>query len=149
MLKTWALIFRSAALFGVDCIITPVRRSASVENEFTIKAASGAMSIVPVCKVANIRESITLLKKHNIWTYALDMKGKNIFTYSMPQRIAFVLGNEHAGVHSLTLRECDETLSIPMCSTPTIDSLNVSVSSGIVCYEYNRQYPLHNSKVEI
>ena len=142
-------IFRSAAVFAIDSVISTIKRSAP-ENQFAIKASSGAMSIVPSCKVSNIRHAIKTLKKHNIWTYALDMSGKSINTYALPHRVAFVLGNEHTGISQLVMQECDDVLSIPMAlasshredTALTIDSLNVSVSAGIVCYKYRSAYPI-------
>lgn len=132
-------IFRTAAVFNASLVISTVKRSAP-DNEYARKASSGAMSIVPACKVANIAESIRMLRKHNIWTYALTVSGKPLVQYTLPLRCAFVLGNEHKGISPLVARECDDALSIPMAlpKQSTIDSLNVSVSTGIACYEYHR-----------
>ncbi len=134
-------VFRSAAVFGAKLVISTLKRSAP-ENEYALKASSGTMGSVPSCKVTNIAEAIRMLKKHDIWTYALVMGGHSLVEYALPQRAAFVLGNEHKGVSPLVLRECDDKLAIPMFlpKNSTLDSLNVSVSAGIACYEYRRRY---------
>ncbi len=137
-------LFRSALLFDVDLIISPTLRSAA-ENEFAFKASSGALGIVPHCKVVNITQSIALLKKHNVWTYALDMRGEDISSYDIPSRIAFVVGNEEKGISTSVIKESDGILSIPMterCSD--VDSFNVSVSAAIACYEYIKHHKLRN-----
>ncbi len=132
-------IFRTAAVFNASLVISAVKRSAP-ENEYARKASSGAMSIVPSCKVSNIAEAVRMLKKHHIWTYSLDASGKSLSQHKLPLRCAFVLGNEHKGIAPLVVRECDDVCSIPMTldRRNSIDSLNVSVSAGIACYEYRR-----------
>lgn len=156
-------VFRSAAVFGADGIIRSARRSAP-ENEYAAKASSGAMSVVPSCAVSNIRDAVERLKEAQVWTYALDMDGRDISAFDIPKRCAFVLGNEHEGIAPLVKKSCDEVLAIPMAralpkvtgggkaganlasnraahnTQNTIDSLNVSVSAGIACYEYYRAH---------
>ena len=77
------------------------------------------------------------LKKQNIWVYAADMDGEKMYSTNLQGDIAIVIGGEGTGVHSLTRKLCDGILSIPMFGN--VNSLNASVSAGIVLYEAVRQ----------
>lgn len=129
-------ILRSAALFDVDVVIQPERRTAP-ENDVCARSAAGAFSIIQRYYENNLANTIRLLQEHNVWIFALDMNGKNIASYNIPERTAFILGNEHKGVSRLLKEKSDDVLSIP--NNKILDSLNVSVSAGIACYEYYRQ----------
>ncbi len=132
-------IFRSAALFAVDLIVLPKRRSAPM-NEISVRSASGALSEVPFLYASNLSAVLKLFKEHEVWVYALDMDGQSIRTQNFSQRSAFVLGSEGSGISRLVIEESDFQIQIP--TTEAVDSLNVSVTSGITCYEYRRQFPL-------
>ncbi len=132
-------IFRSAALFAVDLIVLPKRRSAPM-NEISVRSASGALSEVSFFYASNLSAVLKLLKEHETWIYALDMGGQSIRTQKFSQRSAFVLGSEGSGISRLVIEASDFRIQIP--TTEVVDSLNVSVSSGITCYEYRRQFPL-------
>ena len=129
-------ILRVAECGGVTAVIIPRHRAVSV-NETVIKVSAGAANHVKVVKVANINDSIETLKKNNIWVYALDMKGENIYTTELTGNIAFVIGGEGKGVKRLTLEKCDASISIPM--EGKVNSLNASVATGVAVWEYIRQ----------
>lgn len=129
-------ILRSAALFNIDLVIQPERRTAP-ENDVSVRSAAGAFSIVHRYYENNLANTIRLLQEHNVWVFALDMDGKNIATYTFPDRVAFILGNEHKGISRLLKEKSDDVLSIP--NSQALDSLNVGVSAAIACYEYYRQ----------
>ena len=137
--QNFGAIFRSAALFSVDLIVVPNRRMAPI-NEFTIRGAAGTISSVPICSVSNLTTSINTLKKHDFWIYALDMEGNIIHNTSFSKRSAFILGSEGKGLSRLLKDNSDEVVCIP--TSDVIDSLNVSVSNGIICYEYRKQFPI-------
>ena len=92
---------------------------------------------MPVARVSNIASAIDRLKKENIWVACTDMKGKEYFNQDLKGAIALVIGNEGSGVSKLVKEKCDFTVGIPMYGK--IDSLNASVSAGLVMYEVVRQ----------
>lgn len=129
-------IIRSAECFGVSAVIIPARRSALV-NETVIRTSAGAAQLVKICKVTNINDAIKKLKDNNIFVYAADMDGAPLAKTNLTGGIAIVVGSEGFGVSSLTRKLADQIVAIPM--TGEINSLNASVSAGIMLYEAVRQ----------
>lgn len=126
-------IIRSAAGAGADCVIIPARKSAGL-TAACAKAASGALEIVPVCKVVNIAETIEKLKSQNVWVYGADSGGSSIYQTDFSGRgVALVVGSEGTGLRRLVKEKCDVIVSIPMKTE--IESLNASVASGIILFE--------------
>ena len=81
--------------------------------------------------------TIDELKKENIWVACADMAGREYFKSDLKGAIALVIGNEGSGVSDLVKKKCDFTVGIPMYGS--IDSLNASVSAGLIMYEVVRQ----------
>ena len=129
-------VIRVAECAGATAVIIPSRRSATV-NETVIRTSAGATAYVPVIKVQNTNQAIEELKKQNIWVYAADMDGSPMGKTNLKGDIALVIGGEGSGVHQLTRKVCDGIISIPMFGK--VNSLNASVSAGIVLYEAVRQ----------
>lgn len=129
-------ILRSADQFSVDLVIIPERRSAQA-NQTVLRISSGAAQYVPTVTVVNLAREIELLQKNGFWVYGADMGGTSITTIKFPRRTALVLGSEENGMSQLTTKKCDHIISIP--TTGHIDSLNVSVATGILLYEFRRQ----------
>ncbi len=129
-------VIRVAECAGASGVIIPNRRSACV-NETVVRTSAGATAYMPVVKVNNINQVIEDLKIQNIWVYAADMDGEKMYSTNLQGDIAIVIGGEGTGVHSLTRKLCDGILSIPMFGN--VNSLNASVSAGIVLYEAVRQ----------
>lgn len=129
-------VIRVAECAGATGIIIPNRRSASV-NETVIRTSAGATAYMPVIKVGNINQVIEELKKNNVWVYAADMDGDVMHKTNLKGDIALVIGGEGSGVSKLTRKLCDGIISIPMFGK--VNSLNASVSAGIVLYEAVRQ----------
>ena len=126
-------IIRSAAGAGAHCVIIPARKSAGL-SAACAKAASGALEIVPVCKVVNIAETIEKLKSRGVWAYGADSGGTSIYQTDFRGRgVALVIGSEGAGLRRLVKEKCDMLVSIPMKSE--IESLNASVAAGIIMFE--------------
>ena len=132
-------VIRVAECAGASGVIIPARRSATV-NETVIRTSAGATAYMPVIKVSNLNQTIEELKKQNIWVYAADMDGSPMTKTNLQGDIALVIGGEGTGVHSLTRKTCDGIISIPMFGR--VNSLNASVSAGIVLYEAVRQRSL-------
>lgn len=129
-------VIRVAECAGATGVIIPARRSATV-NETVIRTSAGATAYVPVIKVSNLNQTIEELKKQNVWVYAADMDGSPMTKTNLKGDIALVIGGEGSGVHALTRKNCDGIISIPMFGK--VNSLNASVSAGIVLYEAVRQ----------
>lgn len=130
-------IIRTAEAAGVDGIIIPKRRAASV-NSTVSKVASGALEYMKIARVNNITDAINKLKDNGIWVYgtALDAE-KYYYEQDLTGPIAIVIGNEANGISSLVKKNCDVLIKIPMLGN--VQSLNASVSTGIVVYGAIRQ----------
>lgn len=129
-------VIRVAECAGATGVIIPARRSATV-NETVIRTSAGATAYMPVIKVSNLNQTIEDLKNQNVWVYAADMDGSPMCKTNLKGDIALVVGGEGSGVHSLVRKNCDGIISIPMFGK--VNSLNASVSAGIVLYEAVRQ----------
>lgn len=129
-------VIRVAECAGATGVIIPNRRSATV-NETAVRTSAGATAYVPVIKVNNLNQAIEKLKEENIWVYACDMDGETMYKTNLKGDIALVVGGEGTGVRELTKKLCDGVVSIPMFGN--VNSLNASVSAGIVLYEAVRQ----------
>lgn len=129
-------VIRVAECAGATGVIIPNRRSATV-NETVVRTSAGATAYVPVIKVNNLNQAIEKMKKENIWVYASDMDGETMYKTNLKGDIALVIGGEGTGVRDLTKKLCDGVVAIPMFGD--VNSLNASVSAGIVLYEAVRQ----------
>jgi len=129
-------ILRSADQFSVSLVIIPERRSAQA-NTTVVKVSSGAAHYVPLATVTNMNREIEFLKKEGFWVYGASMNGQAVYKTVFPKRTVLVMGNEGKGIGQLTQKLCDHMVTIPM--TGHIDSLNVSVATGILLYEVRRQ----------
>lgn len=129
-------VIRVAECAGATGVIIPARRSATV-NETVVRTSAGATAYMPVIKVNNLNQAIESMKNQNIWVFAADMDGENMYKTNLKGDIALVVGGEGTGVRELTKKLCDGVISIPMFGK--VNSLNASVSAGIVLYEAVRQ----------
>ncbi len=129
-------VIRVAECAGATGVIIPSRRSATV-NETVVRTSAGATAYMPVIKVSNLNQTIEELKKQNVWVYSADMDGEPMHKTNLKGDIALVVGGEGTGVKPLTKKLCDGVVSIPMFGK--VNSLNASVSAGIVLYEAVRQ----------
>lgn len=129
-------IIRTADACGAHGVIIPKRRAVGL-TAVVSKTSAGAAEFVPVARVTNIARAIEELKKENVWVACTDMKGKEYFNSDLKGPIAIIIGNEGSGVSELVKKKCDFTVGIPMFGN--IDSLNASVSAGLVMYEVVRQ----------
>ena len=130
-------IIRTAEAAGVDGIIIPKRRAASV-NSTVSKVACGALEYMKIARVNNINDEIKILKENGIWVCgtALD-SDKYYYEQDLTGPLAIVIGNEANGISNLVKRNCDFLIKIPMIGN--VQSLNASVSTGIVIYGAIRQ----------
>jgi 23S rRNA (guanosine2251-2'-O)-methyltransferase len=128
---------RVADAAGVHAVIAPKDRAASLSAS-AIKVASGAADTVPYITVTNLSRALEQMKKAGIWVVgAAGEAEKSIFEIDQKRPIAWVLGSEGDGLRRLTRATCDELAHIPMLGS--VESLNVSVASGICLFETRRQ----------
>lgn len=122
---------------GVHAVIAPKDHAAGI-NATVAKVASGAAETVPYFMVTNLARTLNELKERNIWIIGTsDVAQKSIYKMDLKGPVALVLGAEGEGMRQLTSKTCDELASIPMRGA--VESLNVSVASGICLYEARRQ----------
>lgn len=130
-------IIRSAVAFGADAILLPEHNQSPVTGA-VIKTSVGLVFKIPIVKIGNVNQTIRLLKKEKFWVYGLAMAGSVPLTKTtLDNRVALIVGNEGDGIRQKTLELCDLTVSIPMDSRA--ESLNASVATAIVLYEWARQ----------
>ena len=134
-------ILRSCDQFGVDLVVMPERRSlrAPLENEVVARASAGASAWVPVSVVPNLVRVVEQLKDAGFWVYGADAGGTSATQMRFPEKMALIMGSEGAGISRLLEEHCDVVVSIPTCGR--LDSLNVSVATGVLLYEERRQLP--------
>ena len=128
-------IIRTAEAAGADGVVIPKRRSAGLTST-VFKTSAGAASWVKVARVSNLAETIRLLKTKGIWVYGAEADGEPFYEADLTGGAALVIGSEGSGLGRLVRESCDKILSIDMYGK--INSLNASVSAGILMYEIVR-----------
>jgi 23S rRNA (guanosine2251-2'-O)-methyltransferase len=128
---------RTADAAGVTAVIVPRDRAAGLSPTVR-KVASGAAETVPLIQVVNLARTLRWLKEREIWIIGTDDEApKSLFETSLTGPMAVVLGAEGQGLRRLTKENCDALISIPMRGV--VESLNVSVATGVVLFEALRQ----------
>jgi 23S rRNA (guanosine2251-2'-O)-methyltransferase len=122
---------------GADAIIVPKDRSAQL-NTTVSKVASGAAETMPFVAVTNLARSMRELQEAGVWLIGTsDDAEKTLYEVDLTGPVGIVMGAEGEGMRRLTKETCDELVSIPMFGG--VESLNVSVASGVCLYEAARQ----------
>jgi 23S rRNA (guanosine2251-2'-O)-methyltransferase len=128
---------RTADAAGVTAVIVPRDRAAGL-SPVVRKVASGAAEMVPLIQVTNLARTLKGLKDRNVWVVGTDDQAeKSLYETDLKGPLALVLGAEGPGLRRLTKDNCDTLVTIPMLGT--VESLNVSVATGVVLYEALRQ----------
>lgn len=130
-------ILRSAECANVDGVFITQRDSASI-TDTVVKTSAGAVAHLKICKISNTNLLIRDLKKEGFWVFGSSLHNSRNYTevdFKCP--VALIMGNEEKGIHKLVAENCDQLVRIPMLGK--IDSLNVSVSAGILLFEILRQ----------
>jgi 23S rRNA (guanosine2251-2'-O)-methyltransferase len=118
-------------------VVAPRDHAASI-NATVAKVASGAAETVPYFMVTNLARCLADLKARGIRVIgAAGEAGRSIYQTDLRGPTALVLGAEGPGLRQLTRKTCDELVRIPMRGA--VESLNVSVASGVCLYEALRQ----------
>lgn len=129
-------IIRTAECVGAHGVIIKNRNQAMV-TATVVSSSAGAVDFMKIARVTNISKTIEELKKQGMWFACADMDGLEMSKTNLKGSIGLIVGSEGNGVSRLVKEKCDFVVKIPMKGH--IDSLNVSVATGILLYEINRQ----------
>ena len=122
---------------GAQAVIAPKDHAVGV-NATVAKVASGAADTVPYFMVTNLARTLNELKERDIRIIGTsDDAQRSLYDLDLTGPVALVLGAEGSGMRQLTARTCDELVRLPMAGA--VESLNVSVASGVCLYEAVRQ----------
>ncbi|MDX1442987.1 MAG: 23S rRNA (guanosine(2251)-2'-O)-methyltransferase RlmB [Gammaproteobacteria bacterium] len=128
---------RSANAAGVHAVIVPKDNAAGLTPTVR-KVAAGAAEVTPLITVTNLARAMRELKEAGIWLVGLAGEAEqDIYDVDMKGSLALVMGAEGEGLRRLTRKECDFLARLPMAGS--VESLNVSVATGISLWEALRQ----------
>ncbi len=128
---------RSADAAGVDAVILPKDKSVGITPTVR-KVACGAAETLALFAVTNLARTLQQLRERGIWLYgAAGEESKSLYDMGLSGAIGLVMGSEGKGLRRLTREQCDGLFAIPMAGT--VESLNVSVATGICLFEALRQ----------
>ena len=130
-------ILRTAECSGVNGVIITKHNSAPI-NATVVKTSAGATEHLKITQVNNLANAIDQLKENGFWIVGSSLENSKSYTeidYNIP--VAIIVGNEEKGIRKLTAEKCDHLVKIPM--TGKLQSLNVSVATGILLFEILRQ----------
>lgn len=133
---------RSADAAGVHAVIVPRDRSVGL-NATVRKVACGAAETVPLVTVTNLARALRGLREAGVWIHgAAGEATASLYDQDLRGPAALVLGGEGKGLRRLTRDHCDRLFAIPMVGT--VESLNVSVATGVALFEARRQRDARN-----
>lgn len=128
---------RTAEAAGVNAVLVPKDKSVGL-TPVVEKVACGAVELVPFVQVTNLARVMDRLKEQGVWIVGTDDEApQTMFELDYRGSIAMIMGSEGKGLRRLTKENCDWLASIPMAGQ--VESLNVSVATGICLYEAVRQ----------
>lgn len=135
--RNFGAIARTAACAGVHAIVVPSKGSAEI-NPDAIKTSAGALYKIPICRHENLLTVVKFMQESGLQIVACTEKTKeSIYTPDFTAPTAIVMGAEDVGISDNIIRNADLLTRIPMFGE--IESLNVSVSAGVIIYEAIRQ----------
>jgi 23S rRNA (guanosine2251-2'-O)-methyltransferase len=135
--RNFGAICRSAECSGVHGVVVPTRGAAQINGD-AMKTSSGALNFVPVCRENDLWNAIKYLKNSGFQVVACTEKSSDFIyqaDYSIPTVI--IMGSEEDGISENLLQEADARVKIPLKGR--VESLNVSVATGIILFEAVRQ----------
>ena len=130
-------VIRTAEAAGAHGVIIPKRRSAGL-TAIVAKTSAGAVSYLPVARVANLTALLRELKEEGLWVFGTTADGStSLYQADLKGPAAIVIGSEGDGMSRLARENCDFLVSIPMKGR--ISSLNASAAAAVLLYEAVRQ----------
>lgn len=134
-------LIRSAAAAGCQAVVYAKDRSCQI-TPVVEKAAAGTLNSIVLCQVTNLSRAIETLKREGVWVYGLALEGAaSLYATDLSGDVALVAGSEGRGIRPGVLRACDGAIDIPMPGR--VESLNVSVATGVALFEVVRQRMQH------
>ena len=128
---------RCANAAGVDCVVVNKDGSAPI-NAVVHKTSAGAINQLKIFQVTNLVRTIKSLQAQELWVIGLDGDvTTSIYDINLRGPTVIVMGTEGKGLRQLIMKTCDQLAQIPM--TGNVESLNVSVATGIALFEGRRQ----------
>lgn len=135
--RNFGAIARTAECSGVHAIIVPAKNSAQI-NQDAMKTSSGALNFIPICREKNLAETAQFLRESGLQVVACSEKTENdLYEVDFSIPTAIVMGSEETGISTDLWKQTDRQAKIPLKGN--IESLNVSVATGIILYETVRQ----------
>ena len=135
--RNFGAIVRTAECAGVHAIIVPEKGSAAINGD-AMKTSAGSLASLPICREFNLKATIDFLKQSGLQIVGCTEKTNQLIyevDYQLPT--AIIMGSEEDGISEDYLKLCDFKTKIPLVGS--IESLNVSVSAGVILYEAIRQ----------
>lgn len=130
-------IIRTAECAGAHGVIIPKRRSAGL-TAIVAKTSAGAVSHLPVARVANLASLLERLKKEGLWIFGAAAEAATpLYDADLKGPAAIVIGSEGSGMSRLVAERCDVLVSIPLRGK--LNSLNASAAAAVLLYEAVRQ----------
>lgn len=130
-------IVRSSVGAGANGVVVAERRAAGL-SPTVARAAAGALEHARIARVKNLVRSLAEVKEQGLWVYGYETRAAKSYLdldYKVP--CALVMGGEGHGLHRLVREACDQLARIPLRGE--VESLNVSVATGVVLFETLRQ----------
>jgi 23S rRNA (guanosine2251-2'-O)-methyltransferase len=129
---------RSALAAGAQGLIIPRDRAAGV-TPAVIKAAAGALEVLPVCRVTNLADTLLRLKEADLWVVGAEAGApQSLYDADLTMPLALVIGGEDTGIRPRVRRQCDVMVSIPLAAG-SVSSLNAAAAGAVALFEIRRQ----------
>ena len=135
--RNFGAIARSAECAGADALVVSAKNSAPVNAE-AVKSSAGALSVIPVCRVGSLRNTLKQLQAGGMKLAAATEKSDTLlYEADFTGPTVIIMGAEDKGISSEILRMCDYSVAIPLLGK--IESLNVSAAAAVMLFEAVRQ----------
>lgn len=129
---------RSALAAGAQGLIIPKDRAVGV-TPAVLKAAAGALEVLPVCRVTNLAEALIALKEQGLWVVGTDAGAAlSLYEVDLTVPLVLVIGGEDKGIRPRVRRQCNVLAAIPM-ATEAVSSLNAAAAGAVALFEARRQ----------
>lgn len=136
--RNFGAIIRTAVAADVSGVIISENNSAPI-NEDVVKTSAGGIYNIPIARSKHLLDAIFLLKSYDFKIFAASEKSNTlIYDVNFKEKFGLIMGSEGKGISKNLLKNSDQIIKIPM--SDKMQSLNVSVATGVILYEYVRQH---------
>jgi len=130
------MILRSATAAGLDGVVVPHKGTADI-GPVAVKASAGIAFRAPILRTEDTLEAVAILEQNRFEMFGLDGGGESLFNADLPERVAFIVGNESTGLTDNVRSACTRIVSLPLENE--VESLNAAVAASLVAYEVQRR----------